>query len=88
VLVIYGDRDTSSGPPDELVATIRRGLAKGGNGDVTVRVFAGTDHSLCRSEAGGGKEALAKAPKGDVWPDFVPGYLDLMTTWFHQRFGP
>jgi pimeloyl-ACP methyl ester carboxylesterase len=88
VLVIYGDRDTSSGPPDELVATIRRGLAKRGNDDVTVRIFPSAEHSLCRAEAGGQKEALAKAPKGDVAPDFVPGYFDLMTEWLHQRFGP
>src|SRR5262249_34344937 len=44
VLVIYGDKDTSSGPPDGLVATIRRGLARGGNDDVTARIFAGADH--------------------------------------------
>jgi pimeloyl-ACP methyl ester carboxylesterase len=88
VLVIYGDKDTSSGPPDELVAIIRRGLTKGGNGDVTVRIFAGADHSLCRSEAGGGKDALAKAPTTGAGPDFVPGYLDLMTAWLRQRFGP
>jgi hypothetical protein len=88
VLVIYGDKHTSSGAPDELVATIRRGLAKGGNDDVTGQIFAGADHSLCRSEAGGRKEALTKAPKSDVAPDFVPGYLDLMTAWLRQRFGP
>ena len=88
VLVIYGDKDTSSGPPDELVATIRRGLVKGGNDDVTVRIFADADHSLCRSEAGGRKDAVAKAPKIDVAPDFVPGYLDLMTAWLRQRCGP
>jgi pimeloyl-ACP methyl ester carboxylesterase len=88
VLVIYGDRDTSSGPPDELVATVRRGLTKAENRDVTVRIFAGADHSLCLSEAGGRKETLAKAAKGEAAPDFVPGYLDLMTTWLRQRFGP
>jgi hypothetical protein len=88
VLVIYGGKDTSSGPPDELVATIRRGLMKGGNDDVTVRIFAGADHSLCRSETGGRKKALAKAPTSDAAPDFVPGYLDLMTAWLRQRFGP
>ena len=71
-----------------MVATIRRGLTKAENGDVTVRIFAGADHSLCRSEAGGRKEALAKAPKIDVAPAFVPGYLDLMTAWLRQRFGP
>jgi pimeloyl-ACP methyl ester carboxylesterase len=88
VLVIYGDRDTSSGPPDELVAAIRRGLTKGGNDDVTVRIFAGADHSLCRSETAGRKEALAKAAKSGAVPDFMPGYLDLMTAWLRQRFGP
>jgi len=88
VLVIYGDKDTSSGPPDGLVATIRRGLARGGNDDVTARIFAGADHSLCRSEPGGRKEALPRAPKGDAAPDFVPGYPDVMTAWLRQRFGP
>ena len=55
---------------------------------MTVRIFAGADHSLCRSETGGRKEALAKAPKSDATPDFVPGYLDRMTAWLRQRFGP
>ena len=44
--------------------------------------------ALYRSEAGGRKEALAKAPKIDVAPAFVPGYLDLMTAWLRQRCGP
>ena len=39
VLVLYGDRDVSSGPPEPLIAIIRRGLAAAGNNDVTVRVF-------------------------------------------------
>jgi pimeloyl-ACP methyl ester carboxylesterase len=76
VLVIYGDKDTSSGPPDELVATIRRGLAKAGNDDVIVRIFPGADHSLCR--------AKRREAGGD--PDFAPGYLDAMTAWLGQRF--
>jgi hypothetical protein len=63
--VIYGDRDSSSGPPGRLVAVIRDGLAKAGNRDVTVRVFAGADHALREAGADG--------------PDFVPGYLDAMT---------
>ena len=55
---------------------------------MTARTFAGAAHSLCRSEVGGRKEALAKAPKSAAAPDFVPGYLDLMTAWLRQRFGP
>jgi pimeloyl-ACP methyl ester carboxylesterase len=76
VLVIYGDRDTSSGPPGGLVAIIRGGLARAGNDDVTVRIFPGADHSLCRA----GKQEAAREP------DFVPGYLDEMTDWLARRF--
>jgi uncharacterized protein len=82
VLVIYGDMDTSSGPPDGLVAIIRRGLAKAGNDDVTVRIFPGADHSLF--------PAKRWEAQGD--PEFVPGYLDTMTGWLARRgradFGP
>jgi pimeloyl-ACP methyl ester carboxylesterase len=89
VLVIYGDKDTSSGPPAELVAVIRRGLAKARNPDVTVKIFHNANHSLCQSETGGRKEARQRAQlrRGDG-PDFVPGYLDIMTSWLDKRFGP
>ena len=50
VLVLYGDRDTSGGPPEPLVAIIRRGLEAVGNEDVTVRIFRDADHSLCRAD--------------------------------------
>jgi pimeloyl-ACP methyl ester carboxylesterase len=87
VLVIYGDKDVSSGPPESLIAVIRRGLAKAGNADVTVRIFADADHSLCRTKTGGPKEARERArsrPKG-AGPDFVPGYLDAMTDWLAAK---
>jgi pimeloyl-ACP methyl ester carboxylesterase len=80
VLVIYGDRDTLSGPPEPLIALIRRGLARAGNTDVTVRVFPGADHSLRRARTTGSK--------GESRPDFVAGYLDAMTDWLSRRFGP
>jgi pimeloyl-ACP methyl ester carboxylesterase len=38
VLVLYGDRDTSNGPPELTIAIIRRGLEAAGNKDVTVRI--------------------------------------------------
>src|SRR5207253_11217123 len=90
VLVIYGDKDTSSGPPDGLVEIIRRGLTKAGNHDVTVKIFHNADHSLCNSETDGRKEAgkRGKTRKKEDRPDFVPGYLDTMTTWLTKRFGP
>jgi pimeloyl-ACP methyl ester carboxylesterase len=90
VLVIYGGKDTLSGPPDGLVSIIRRGLEKAGNQDVTVRIFASADHSICTTETGGRKEAgeRAKKRKSEDGPDFVPGYLDTMTAWLAERFGP
>jgi pimeloyl-ACP methyl ester carboxylesterase len=88
VLTIYGDEDRSSGPPDELVAIIRRGMLRGGNDDLTVRIFAGADHSLCRSETGGRGDAGRSQP--GEGPDFVPCYLDAMTDWLARggRAGP
>jgi pimeloyl-ACP methyl ester carboxylesterase len=90
VLVIYGDKDVSSGPPEPLVAIIRRGLDKAGNKDITVRIFEDANHSLCRAKTGGPKEARERAksrPKG-AGPDLVPGYLDAMTDWLTVRCAP
>src|SRR5262249_43912389 len=87
VLAIYGGKDASAGQPEPLVAVIRRGLDKAGNRDVTVKLFRGADHSLCRTEAGGPKKAEERAGaqgKGGG-PDFVPGYLEAMTTWLNER---
>jgi hypothetical protein len=90
VLVIYGDKDTSSGPPDNLVEIIRRGLTKAGNSDVTVRIFHNADHSLCKSGTGGRNEAgkRIQTRKKGSGPDLVPGYVDTMTAWLAKRFGP
>jgi putative membrane-bound dehydrogenase-like protein len=83
VLVLYGDRDVSSGPPEPLIAIIRHGLAKAGNEDVTVRIFTDADHSLCRVRPATRTPdgARAKEPPKDAGPDFVPGYLETMTDW-------
>jgi pimeloyl-ACP methyl ester carboxylesterase len=83
VLVIYGDRDTSSGPPGPLVAVIRQGLAKANNRDVTVHVFPGGDHSLCSAEAVK-RRPVTNEKRND--PTFVAGYLELMAKWLGARF--
>jgi pimeloyl-ACP methyl ester carboxylesterase len=82
VLVLFGDRDTLTGPPEKVVAVIRRGLAKAGNRDVTVKIFHHADHSLCKAETGGRKEARerAKERRKESSPDFVDSYLETMTT--------
>jgi pimeloyl-ACP methyl ester carboxylesterase len=88
VLVIYGDKDTSSGPPEPLVALIRGGLDRAKNENVTVRVFAGADHGLCVTKTGGPKEQAERdrTRKEPSSPDFVPGYLNAMTGWLDERF--
>jgi pimeloyl-ACP methyl ester carboxylesterase len=83
VLVIYGDKDASSGLPEPLVAIVRGGLENAYNPDVTVRVFAGADHSLCVTKGGGPKEQARRArnrkDQGD--PDFVPDRNSLTDLW-------
>jgi pimeloyl-ACP methyl ester carboxylesterase len=87
VLVIFGDRDTSSGPPEPLLEIIRRGLARAGNADLVVKIFHEADHSLCVSKTGGPKEARDRSqdrPR-DAGPDFVEGYLEAMTHWIELQ---
>lgn len=90
VLVIYADRDASGGPPEPLIAIIRRGLEAAGNQDVTVRIFRDADHSICRVPGVGGPkaEARAKPATEKSGPDFAPGYVESMTAWLRARFGP
>jgi pimeloyl-ACP methyl ester carboxylesterase len=89
VLVLYGGRDSSSGPPEPLVAIIRRGLQAAGNRDVTVKIFPDADHALCR--AWPADRRAAGAPRKDrgngAGPDLAAGYLETMTGWLMPRFG-
>jgi pimeloyl-ACP methyl ester carboxylesterase len=87
VLAIYGDKDTSTGPPEPLVTIIQRGLAKASNRNLTVKIFYGADHSLCKAKTGGHKEVREGEPNRPraAGPDFVDGYLDLMTAWLEKR---
>ncbi|MDB5350115.1 MAG: hypothetical protein JWN86_1362 [Planctomycetota bacterium] len=86
VLAIYGEKDTSL-PPEQNLPIIRRGLAKAGNKDVTIKVVPGADHGLKVTRPGGPKEVRerSKARKPGDGPDFAPGYLDLMTDWLTER---
>jgi pimeloyl-ACP methyl ester carboxylesterase len=87
VLAIYGEKDTSL-PPEQNLPVIRRGLEKAGNKDVTIKVVPGADHGLKVTRTGGPKEAgeRSKARKPGDDPDFAPGYLDLRTEWLGVRF--
>jgi pimeloyl-ACP methyl ester carboxylesterase len=86
VLALYGDHDTSSGPAGPLIDIIRGGLEAAGNRDLTVHVFPGADHSLCRAA---GPDRGATKPRGrdplrQAGPDFVAGYVEAMTNWLGE----
>jgi dienelactone hydrolase len=89
VLAVFGDKDTSC-PVKASVAVLRRGLARAGNRDVTVKVFPRAAHGITASETGGRREADARsrARGAGAAPEFAPGYLDTMGNWLRERFGP
>jgi hypothetical protein len=89
VLALYADKDTSL-PAEHSLPILRRGLAKAGNRDVTIRVFEGADHGMRPTRTGGPKEARerARSRRPGEAPAFVPGYLDAMTDWLAERFCP
>ena len=87
VLAIYGDKDTAC-PVEPSIAVLKERLEKGGNREVTIKVFAGAGHRLTVAQTGGRKEAEQQAksrPAGSP-PDFAPGYVATMTDWLSARF--
>ena len=75
VLAVFGELDSST-PVAETTANYRKGLAKAGNKDVTIKVFPNADHSLL---------VWPKANDKAHWPVLAPGYLDAMTTWIKKH---
>jgi uncharacterized protein len=88
VLAIYGDKDQSSGSPEPLIEIIRTGLAKANNVDLTIRIFPDADHSLCSVKKENPNERAQHVATGQkhAYPNFVPGYLDTMSSWIGKRF--
>jgi pimeloyl-ACP methyl ester carboxylesterase len=89
VLVIFGANDTSSGAAGPLVDIIRRGLAKAGNRNITVKIFPDADHSLHRCPTGDRTEVVqsTETSKNKNGSNFVAGYLDTMTDWLTAIMG-
>lgn len=77
VFAIYGELDTLV-PVDRNKDKLEAALKKGGNRDVTIRVFPRGDHNLFEVESGAPTELLRT--KG-----FVAGYLDAITDWLGKR---
>lgn len=72
VLLIYGSADERV-PAAESAARISSELLRAGNGDVTVRIFPGADHTF-------------RLPPGpSEWPVTAPGYVDTILNWLSNR---
>lgn len=76
VLLLKGDADDRS-PAAEMRAAVTAALARGGNRDVTVRIFPGADHALLTWPFGAGTPP----------PAFADGYLATLTDWVRARSG-
>jgi pimeloyl-ACP methyl ester carboxylesterase len=72
VLLVYGSEDQRV-PAGESAARISAALLRAGNGDVTVRVFPGADHTF----------RLPPGPGG--WPVTPPQYLPTLLEWLARR---
>jgi pimeloyl-ACP methyl ester carboxylesterase len=79
VLILYGDRDDSNGPPGPLVDSICHGLSLAHNEQVRVRVFHDADHSLYTRWPARPRRFDANAP-----PAFVSGYLETIDAWLKE----
>jgi pimeloyl-ACP methyl ester carboxylesterase len=87
VLAIFGEKDSSC-PVEQSVAVIRRGLERAGNRDLTIKIFPRADHGLRVSETGGPREGRERSRRQQGrGPDYVPGYVELMSGWLVERFG-
>jgi len=78
VLAVFGERDT------QVPAALNRGpmeqaLKRGGNGDFTIRVIPRANHLYQDSVTGG------PAEYGTLKKEFIPGFLDLITSWINKR---
>jgi uncharacterized protein len=70
VLAVFGANDDLL-PVDASVALFEEGLARAGNSDVTVIVFADADHFLRVQDP----------------PGYAPGYLETLSDWVRARGG-
>lgn len=70
VLALFGERDPLV-PVDESVRVYREALARAGNPDVTIRVFAGADHVISIGDP----------------PGLAAGYRELLGEWLRRVVG-
>ncbi len=81
VLALLGEKDLQV-PAEPNRKAIVAALAKGGNTDVTVKVFPGANH-LYQAATTGGVSEYATLKK-----EFVPGFLDTISSWILEKTRP
>jgi pimeloyl-ACP methyl ester carboxylesterase len=74
VLALFGGKDLQV-PADQNKAAVEAALAKGGNKDVTVKVFPDANH-LYQAAVTGSPTEYSTLP-----PEFVPGFTDAIGDW-------
>lgn len=77
VLAFWGDRDTYL-PVPETIANVERALRQAGHGDHTIRVFAGTSHSILETSSG-------TPSSGGTEHRFPPAVWELQRDWLLAR---
>ena len=75
VLLIHGETDKLS-PLNESISTISAALKKGGNDDLTFRVFSDASHTITTNKTG---------LEFDWEDNFVPDYFQFTTDWMKAK---
>ena len=81
VLALFGEKDLQV-PAEPNRKAVVAALAKGGNPDVTVKIFAGANH-LYQAAVTGGVSEYATLKK-----EFVPGFLETISQWILEKTRP
>jgi pimeloyl-ACP methyl ester carboxylesterase len=78
VLALFGEKDMQVSPGQNL-AVMEQAFKKGGNPDVTFKVFPEANHLFQKAKTGSPSEyaTLEKA--------FVPGFLETISSWILER---
>jgi hypothetical protein len=80
VLALFGEKDVQVSPQQNL-PVMEKAFQKGGNKDVTFKIFPEANHLFQKAKTGSPSEyaALDKA--------FVPGFLDTISSWILEKTG-
>lgn len=78
VLALFGEKDTQVSPRQNLPA-MKKAFQKGGNEDVTFKVFPDANHLFQKASSGSPSEYAA------LKKEFVPGFLETISGWIVKK---